>query len=44
MSRHSCMWSAATELAQLSEDTAGCLEYLMTILQEAGRGSFIGVI
>ncbi|CAE7663124.1 unnamed protein product [Symbiodinium pilosum] len=32
--RHSCMWSAATELAQLSEDTAGCLEYLMTILQE----------
>lgn len=32
--RHSCMWSAATELAQLAEDTAGCLEYLLTILQQ----------
>ena len=26
--KHSCMWSAAAELAQLAEDTAGCLEYL----------------
>lgn len=31
---HTAKWASALALAQLAEDTAGCLEYLMTILQQ----------
>ncbi|CAJ1425175.1 unnamed protein product, partial [Effrenium voratum] len=32
--RHTALWASANALAQVAEDTAGCLEYLMTILQK----------
>ncbi|CAK9113066.1 unnamed protein product [Durusdinium trenchii] len=31
---HTARWASALALAQLAEDTGGCLEYLMTILQQ----------